>query len=552
MDEDAWDSSALRAKTLAGLLALVGPLVETAALPQPQAPVRRLEVFDPLDRPAGARDGTVLVAVGVDPHAAAAEDLLRAAGDGRAAAVVLREVGDGARKDALREAARRAGTALLLRAAWAGWPELITALRAAVESPAPGGTDVPLGDLGGLARRIALQVGGAVTIEDPDSRVLAHHAESADLDGIRLRTVLTGTVPEERRRAMDRDGFLRELWSSHRVLHRRAGPDAPERMAVAVQAGGERLGSIWVAAITGRPLQESAVEVLRDAARAAAVHLLHHHSRRDARQALLLDAARAVLDGPGAGTLLAGYSGIPADAPCAVLAVGTPGPVDDGRRVRLERQVRLHQPRPGRGSLVLPADRGVLVLLGGLADRPATAAAQAADFGHRLATELSHRSDAPVLVGLGPVRARLDDAARSRHHAELALGGLLFGRPGPEGRCATVEQVADAVALRHLLEALHDLPLPVRTSVSRLIEQTGPPDEPRKGEPDPPAMLYAYLRRSGALGPAADDLGLARTTFAARFQARVLKPSGLDVNDPDARLLAHLQLRALRHRAEEH
>ncbi|MFD8596387.1 helix-turn-helix domain-containing protein [Kitasatospora sp. NPDC059646] len=540
MDEDAWDRPVVRPQSLEELIDLVGPLVETTTLPRAQAPVRQVVVFDPLDRPAGR--GDLLVGVGVDPHGAAAEELLRAAGDAGVAGVVLRGARDGGRKQELRTVAERAGTALLFRTAWVDWPRLITTLRAAAATgPVPGSANVPLGDLGGLARLIAVQVQGAVTVEDPDSRVLAHYAESADLDPIRILTISTGQVPEERRRAMTEGGFFKELWSTDQVLHRRAEGDVPERMAVAVQAGGERLGSIWVAALSGRRLQDSAAEALQVAARLAAAHLLHHRSRHHGRSELLAEAARSVLDGRGSGALLARHSGMPADRPCAVLSVGTAGPVDDDLRVRLERLAGWHPAGPGRSSLVLPAEHGVLVLLAGLAaDRP-TAELQVADFGRRLVADLSARLRTPVLAGLGPVQDRLDHASRSRESADLALSGLRFGRTGPD--CATVDEVADAVALQHVLETLRDLPLPVRTSVSRLVahaEQGGD-----RGLLD---ALHAYLDHSRELGRAADSLGVARTTFANRFHNKVLKVSGLDVDNPDARLLAHLQLRLLDHR----
>ncbi|MGW4808535.1 helix-turn-helix domain-containing protein [Kitasatospora sp. NPDC004272] len=543
MVEDAWDRSALRAGTLARLLALTDTLVDPVAAPDPLAPVRHLSVFDPLDAPGPDRAGTVLVAIGVDPRSAAAEDLLRDAGADRVTAVVLRGVADRARRERLGGIAERAGTALLLRAAWTDWQTVVATLRAALESPVADHGNVLLGDLGGLARQIAREVEGAVTIEDPDSRVLAHHAESIDLDRIRLWTVLTGAVPEERRRAMNQDGFFKQLWSSNRVLHRLPDGDVPERMAVAVQAGGMRLGSIWVAAITGKALESRAVDVLRAAAETAAAHLLHHHTHHGARHALLLGSARAVLDGPGSGALLAGHSGIPADAHCAVLAVGAPGPVGDDRRAELERAVRLCRPRPGSGHLVLPAERGVLVLLGGLAKTPAEARTQVTDYGRLLSADLTARLGVRVPVGIGPVQARLDDAARSRRSAELALGGLLFLRKTPEPDCATVEQVADAVALRQIIETVDGLPLPVRTSVSRLAEA-----EPRTGHP-PLKLLSAYLSHHEQKGPAADSLDMPRTTFSQQL-ARLRKTFGLDTDDADAMLLARIQLLVRKYRAD--
>ncbi|MFJ8437765.1 helix-turn-helix domain-containing protein [Kitasatospora griseola] len=542
MGEDAWAGPTVRPQTLEGLIDLVGHQIEVATLPGAQTPVRQLVVYDPLDRPIGR--GDLVVAAGLDSDSADAEKLLRTAGEAEAAGVVLRENRDPDRKQQLAALAEQAGTALLFRATWMTWPRLINTLgTAAAIGPVPDSVNVPLGDLGRLARLIAAQVQGAVTIEDPDSRVLAHYAESAELDPIRIRTISTGQVPEERRRAMTEGGFFKELWSTDQVLHRRATDEIPERMAVAVQVGDERLGSIWVAALNGRTLQDSAVDALQVAARLAAAHLLHHHSRHHGHSELLTEATRAVLDGRGSGALLARHSGLPADSRCAVLAVGVDGPLDDDLRVRLARHAGWHPAGPDRSSLLLPCERGVLILLAGLAaDRP-TAELQVADYGHRLAADLTAHLKTRVLAGLGPVQDRLDHATRSRESAELALSGLLFGRAALDS--ATVDEVADAVALWHLLETLRGLPLPVRTSVFRLVE-----DAEQRGDGSLLDALRAFLENSGELGRAADSLRVARTTFSDRFHKKVLKIARLNVADPDARLLAHLQLRLLDHESD--
>ncbi|MGW4380022.1 helix-turn-helix domain-containing protein [Kitasatospora sp. NPDC004531] len=542
MDEDAWERPTARPQTVEDLIEKVDRRIKAAALPPVQTPVRQLVLYDPLDRPVGR--GDLVVAAGLDPDGAEAAKLLHDAGAAGAAGVVLREPQHPDRRQHLTALAEQAGTALLFRAPWMTWRQLLRILGTAVAvDPVPENANVPLGDLGGLARLIAAEVHGAVTIEDPESRVLAHYAPSAELDPIRILTISTGQVPEERRRAMTEDGFFKELWSTDRVLHRRATDQVPERMAVSIQAGGERLGSIWVAALNGQTLQDSAADALQVAARLAAAHLLHHHSRHHGRSELLTEATRAVLDGRGSGALLARHSGLPADSRCAVLAVGVAGPLDDDLRVRLVRHAGWHPAGVGRSSLLLPGEHGVLILLAGLAADPSTAELQVADYGNRLTADLGVHLKTRVLAGLGPVQDRLDHAARSRESAELALSGLLLGRPGPRSS-ATVEQVADAVALWHILESLRDLPLPVRTSALRLFE-----DAEKRSDDSQLIALRAYLEHSGELGRAADSLGVPRTTFADRFHKKVLKTAGLDVTDPDARLLAHLQLRLLEHKA---
>ncbi|CAM5278341.1 PucR family transcriptional regulator OS=Streptomyces tendae OX=1932 GN=GUR47_23995 PE=3 SV=1 [Streptomyces tendae] len=78
----------------------------------------------------------------------------------------------------LLEAAASGRTALLTRRPGQGWTEVLGQLRTALAHSAPTGTTgvegLRLGDLPGLADNgLAALVGGAITIEDPQSRVLA-------------------------------------------------------------------------------------------------------------------------------------------------------------------------------------------------------------------------------------------------------------------------------------------------------------------------------------------------------------------------------------------
>ncbi|WP_146608321.1 hypothetical protein [Streptomyces sp. NTH33] len=128
--------------------------------------------------------------------------------------------------DALRAAAENAGTAVLFRTAWCGWTELVGALRAGLVLsgvPAdPAVAAVAPGDLNGLADAVAVLVGGAVTIEDVESRVLAYSSTKEDVDELRRLTILGRRVPEWRVAAMREAGFFRALWGSGDVIHRPA------------------------------------------------------------------------------------------------------------------------------------------------------------------------------------------------------------------------------------------------------------------------------------------------------------------------------------------
>ncbi|GAB1334739.1 hypothetical protein ACE1SV_13290 [Streptomyces sp. E-15] len=334
LDHAEWDTAAGSGVTLERLLSVVG----SGALELDTAPgglavvvggVTVLDVLAPEVRPR-----ELVLAVGVAAGSAQAVDVVRRAGAARAAGVVFgpdRPEGTGG---ALRAAAHEAGTAVLFRT-WYRWEELVAVLRAGLVAagvvPPPSARGLVLGDLDGLADAVAALVGGSVTIEDTASRVLAYSSTEENVDEMRRLTILGRRVPPWRVAAMRDAGFFRALWTTDDVLHRRAQGESPERLVCAVRAGGEVLGSVWVAAVAGRPLSPNAAEALRAASRAAAAHLLHHRTR-DADSRLVEDAARALLEGRGSAEVLAERAALPTREPCAVLAVGvatgipTPGP----------------------------------------------------------------------------------------------------------------------------------------------------------------------------------------------------------------------------------
>ncbi|MER5355064.1 helix-turn-helix domain-containing protein [Kitasatospora sp. NPDC002551] len=528
-------------RTLRGVAALAEAVVEVGAAPLGlDVPVTGLDVFDRAE--PGAEPGALVVAVGVDPRSERAEALVRAAGRDRAAAVVFREEGAGAPNEALRAAAAEAGTAVLLRRPWADWAQLIGTLRAglAVAEEAEV-ANVPLGDLDALAEALAALVGGAVTIESPDSRVLAYSSDNRDVDDIRRSTILARRVPAERRAAMREDGFLALLRRTPGALHRRADGTAPERAAVAVRAGEEVLGSLWVAP-TGRPLPPTVAEALRAAARIAAPHLLHDRARRGGERALVREAARALMAGRGSADLPAARTGLPPAEPCAVLALAVaagpgPDPVAGGR---LARSALAACARRGHPAVAVAADDGARVLLGGLDPDPRLAADRLSRLAGALARDLSEEFGRPVRIGVGEVRAALDRAAESARTAAQALRALRLGRSPRLPPAAGIGEVADTVALLGFLDALREHPPPGPDgSVARLAAHAAKP-----GEEVLLDTLRAYLEHAGDGARAAAALGVPASTFRYRRQ-KAERLSGIDLDDPDARLLAQLQLRLL-------
>ncbi|MFF7973028.1 helix-turn-helix domain-containing protein [Streptomyces sp. NPDC007905] len=540
-DHPEWSRATESRVTLERLLSVVGSgVLELDTAPAGlEVPVSGVGVLDPLD--PEIRPGVLLLAVGVDAGSAQALDVVRRAGAAGATGVVFGPDRPDRAAGALRSVAEEAGAAVLFRTAWCLWDQLVGVLRAGLASagmpPVPAVPGPALGDLDGLADAVAALVGGSVTIEDTESRVLAHSSTEEDVDEMRRLTILGRRVPPRRVAAMREAGLFRALWTTDDVLHRPAQGDNPERLVCAVRAGGEVLGSVWVAAVAGRPLAPHAAESLRTASRAAAAHLLHHRTR-GGESRLVEDAARALLEGRGSAVLLAERMSLSAQEPCAVLAVGVgtgspeQAPTEDPSRMYA--LLSLHCAVLGHRLVVVPAGGRALVLVGALDRDVHKAREQVTNLGKSLAAQLSGATARQVGVGLGEVVPALAAAAESRRDAELALRALSC--PGGARTVARVEDVADTIGILQVVEALREVRLPPGTSVERLAacdaEQGGSLVE----------TLRAYLDHFGDVSAAARRLSLHPNTLRYRL-GRIAKVSGLDLDSPDARLLAQLQLR---------
>ncbi|MFD7765946.1 PucR family transcriptional regulator [Streptomyces sp. NPDC059787] len=499
--------------------------------------VEGVTVLDPLE--AGPPRGQVVLAVGVDPHSAAAVDVVREAAASGAAAVVFGPGRPGRPPEALRAAVEDAGTAVLFRTAWCGWTELVGALRAGlVLSGVPADPAVAAvlpGDLNGLADAVAVLVGGAVTIEDVESRVLAYSSTKEDVDELRRLTILGRRVPEWRVAAMREAGFFQALWGSGDVIHRPAHGENPERLVVAVRAGGEILGSIWVAA-AGGDLPPHASDTLRSAARAAAAHLLHHRSHRTHAR-LVEDTARALLDGRGSAEVLTERTGIPAHGHCAVLAV-RPGASCKGEETgRLCALLSVCCGANGLTSVVVPVDQGALVLVGALHQDVRRAVEQVARLGKSLVRQVADAFGPETRVGLGTVADTLAALPGSRRSADLALRALLS--PGEHRTVASADEVAESIALNQMLDTLTGPAPAPETPVARLVAF-----DAGNGGGTLVRTLRVYLDHFGHVPDTARALGVHANSLRHRI-SRITEVSGLDLRSPDARLLAQLQLRLL-------
>ncbi|MFB4421224.1 PucR family transcriptional regulator [Streptomyces sp. QL37] len=529
--------------TLAQLLALIaaGTLDVVVAPCGTGVPVSDVVLHDPgeeRDDEVWAATGLVLLAVGVDIASPEAVDVLRSADRAGAAAVVMRRGTRGPRTSLL-EAAERGRTALLTRRPGQGWTEVLGRLRTALVHSGPdrsagaaGVGGLRLGDLPGLANTVADLVGGAITIEDPQSRVLAYSRMDHEPDPMRRLTILGQEVPRWRVVELRESGFFQALWNTDDVVRLPADGRYAERLAVAVRHGSEVLGSIWAAA-DGRPLAEDAAAALRTAGRAAVPHLSHHRTWGRAAASAREGAVHALLTGS---TQAAHELGIARDRPHAVLVAeahdgrGT-APGDAGQRVLDVLALRAAAYRPGcvtaRSGRRLYA---VVPAVGGETDPARTL----------LATVRSVERGM-VFAGAGPVVPGPAELPASREAADLVVRVLReratrLPAAAAGSAVASYEEVVAEAAVLRLLDRVEPLWGAVPGPVHAMMEH----DRAH-------GSLYgdsvaAHLDAFGDTAAAARRLNVHPNTLRYRLR-RARELFGVDLDDPAVRLLAEVGLR---------
>ena len=143
-----------------------------------------------------------------------------------------------------------------------------------------------------MANAVGALLDAPVTIEDRSSRVLAFSGRQDEADSSRVETIIGRQVPERYAKTLTELGVFRELYREHRpvvVNPADLGADAvsKQRVAIAVRAGDEVLGSIW-AAMDGEVTPERSA-VLQDSAKLVALHMLRVRAGADVQRRLRTD-----------------------------------------------------------------------------------------------------------------------------------------------------------------------------------------------------------------------------------------------------------------------
>jgi sugar diacid utilization regulator len=512
--------------TLLKVLDATGPL---------HAEVTGVVIFDPHDDLLVA-PGELVLGVGVEGEAETVALVERLAALQASALVIKTRSRPG---PGCYESVRRHGVPLLGLTPAASWLQVAELLRTPLRRRAASGSvDLvgnPAGDLFAFANAVSELMDAPVTIEDRSSRVVAFSGRQDEADAARVSTILGRQVPPRYRQMLEERGVFRQLYrTGDPVYVPSLDPDMLPRLAVGIRAGAEVLGSVWVA--VSEPPSDERVRALANAAGVAALHMLHERNTADLRRRLSADLIQSLLEGAPGMAEAAARLGLP-DVGLCVLACQPLGP--QGTRMeaasdRLNDALALHLSVIHSGAAVARIGRRVYAVLPGHGE-PEEAACRIQAVAASFAALTEKRE--PVAIGIaGPARS-LQDLGRIRAEAERAL--RVVHRRGRPGRAARFEDVYLETILDRLGDLLasdHDTP---RGPVARLR------DYDADNGTDLTASLLSYLEAFGDIGCAAAAVHVHPNTFRYRIR-RVREVSGIDLDDPRARLAALVQLSALR------
>ncbi|MEV6710753.1 helix-turn-helix domain-containing protein [Lentzea sp. NPDC051208] len=465
--------------------------------------------------------------------------LLALLGQAGAAALVVR--GPIVLTAELSEAVDGSGVTLLGLAPGASWTQLAAMLRSLLAEgevdPSETLGGVPAGDLFALANAVASLISAPVTIEDRSSRVLAFSGRQDEADSSRVETILGRKVPARYTQMLEARGVFQQLYRSDQPVYiedlpAEDGTLCLPRLAVAVRAGDEFLGSIWAA--VRAPLSPDSATAFGDAAKLVALHMMRQRAGADVERRLRADLVSTAVEGGAGATEAVRRLGL-ADQACVVLALALAHSHGDDpaahARLLAERQqvadaLAMH--------LTAVHPRAAAALIGDVAY--AILPAESDDRALRIAADFRNRIGNHVLVGVGEVSDGLT-LSRSRAGADLVLRVLRAGRASrPVARVSDVHSEGLLLELSDLIAERGDT---LTGPVARLIAYD------RKHSACLVETLGAWLDAFGDVAAASAAVFVHPNTF--RYRLRRLSEVGeIDLSDPDARFAAMLQLRLWR------
>lgn len=380
-------------------------------------------------------------------------------------------------------------------------------------------------DMFALADSLAESTGGAVTIEDRLSRVLAYSRAQRHADPARVETILDRQTPERLRALLEARGVFAHLAASDEPLY--VGADSQHglsgRMVVAVRSGRELLGSVWVACWA--PLEGAERAALTDGAHTVALHLLRSRASADLERQVESELVIRLLEGTIEATTLASRLGLPR-GPLRVIALQATidGERDAALLLAFERATAgFGWSRPGRSAL---AGNTVYTVLPG--ERPDAARRWVSD----LAAALPEA--ARVAAGIsGP--ADVADLVAARREADECLA--LHESSPVGGAPPAYDEAWDEILLQRLRTAARAGRLPDRGPVAELRRHD------RANSTDYVGTLRAWLEAQGDPVRAGERLGVHENTVRYRLR-KMAEITNLPLDDAKKRVAMTIELAA--------
>lgn len=483
-----------------------------------EAMLRSLVVHDPTEE--RVTTGDVFLAVGLDTPARAVHLAERA---GATAALIRAPSPLDA---ATVRAAEESGLALVLADPNVSWSHLVGLAYGLVlegrETEAGRGPT----DLFALADTLAAAVGGSVVIEDQLSRVLAYSTLDGAVDPVRSQTILGRRLPDPVREVFAARGVFSHLAASDAPLF--VEPSAPHglggRMVVAVRAGRELLGSLWVESATA--FGEGRRRVLEDGARTAALHLLRSRASADLERQVESDLVARLLEGTGDAQAMISQLGL---ASTELRVVALQAHVDDEQHAGVllvfeHVTTGFGWSRPGRSALFAHTVYTVIPCSDDSPDAP------------RRWVESVRAGLPPRLVLLAGIGAPADAPTlpASRREADETLA---LHKAHPDRPAVAYDESWDRILLRRLRAVAADGRVPTRGPVAELR---------RHDEQDGTHYidtLRAWLGAHGDIASTAGRLGLHPNTVRYRLR-RMRSATRLGLDHPDQRLAMIIALAA--------
>jgi len=500
-------------------------------------PVSDVLMYDPMDEWTSV-DDRIILAVGVTGGSVDFDQLLHRAANSNAAAVIVKA--HRTPLEQLRAAAVRNDVAVLVAPDKADWTRLVALARASVVGAAADSVSgVRLGDLYAFANATASITNGATSIVDPLGRILGYSTlPGQPIDELRRLTTLS--LQEIKPPAFDAD-FKVTYAASGAVLI--PGEDGGmDRLALAVRAGGELLGSIWIID-PGEGRREAGLEALDRLAPLAGLHMLHARSASDFGERRNADLIRTLMDDTPHASFAAAQLGLDAANGLAVAAFSIVRPETGSLESVREIHRLLHlvttvcnvQFNTGHTALI---DSVVYALLP--CEGPAPRAAH-----RRVIQEIGEYarsiSTFPLMAAVGSISPGVEGLPGSRAEALETLQYLLNRQTTTAGD----RGVAHAVGL------FEDYRIPLNLlKIGAFIDDRGMADlddiEKIKAydveqQTDYLDTLRAYLTLNGSISAMAASLHVHNNTVRYRL-TRLAKDFDLDLDDPQKRLWLWLRL----------